>query len=164
MDLTRVSENTVRLAFKKGVVLLDPDTFPDAVIAIVTDDAGKYETTEDTLIIEGPGEYETKGIVVKGSRAEGAVVYELDSGEGKIMFAQSTSLAKLADEDEFDAVLIKVVEELDEAKVTSLSSGLTIIYGPAEFVPAKIRENTVTKINLKKKEELGANIVYLAKK
>lgn len=164
MDLTRFGAQSVRLSLKKGSVTIDSDTTPDSAIAIMTEEVGKYDTTDDVLIVEGPGEYESKGIVVKGSRVEGVTVYEIDSGDGKIMFALSSCLSKLSDEDEFDAVLIKAVDELDEAKIASLSSGLTIVYGDEALVPAKIKETTVYKINLKKKEELGANIVYLAKK
>ena len=114
MELQRITATTIKISSKKGIVLIDPDTTPDAAIAIMTEDEGNYDTTDDTLIIEGAGEYEAKGISVKGVRIADTLSYEIDTEDSKLLFALSTSLEKLVDKDEFDGVLIKVVNALDE--------------------------------------------------
>jgi hypothetical protein len=91
-------------------------------------------------------------------------VYTIDTGEGRVLVAQSSSIEKLADEDEFDAVIVKAVTPVDEAALAALSSKLVVVYGDEANVPETIKANRVAKINLKKKEELTSNVVYLEKK
>lgn len=164
MELQCITGTTIKISSKKGIILIDPDTTPEAAIAIMTQEEGSYETTNETLIIEGAGEYEAKGIVVKGIRVGQTPSYEIDTEDGKLLFALSSSLEKLTDEDEFDGVLIKVVDALDEGKLAAVTSGLIILYGDEANIPDGLKEHRVSKVNLKKKEELPGNILFLEKK
>ena len=164
MELQRITATTIKISSKKGIVLIDPDTTPDSAIAIMSEEEGNYETTDDTLIIEGAGEYEAKGISVKGVRIADTLSYEIDTEDSKLLFALSTSLEKLVDKDEFDGVLIKVVNALDEGKLAAVTSGLVILYGDEANIPDSLKQNKVSKVNLRKKEELPGNIIFLDKK
>lgn len=165
MELTSPQLNVLKINSKKGYVLVDPDTSEDAKIVILNDGSEKeLVQTEENLIIYGPGDFETAGILIKGARNDSETVYTVDTGEGRVLVAQSSSIAKLADEDEFDAVVIKAVGSVDEAVLASLSSKLIVVYGTEANIPDSIKANKVAKINLKKKEELPSIIVYLEKK
>ncbi len=144
---------------------MDPDTSEDAKVVILNDGSNKdLVQTEENLIIYGPGDFETAGILIKGVRPENETMYTVDSGEGRVLLAQSSSISKLTDEDEYDAVIVKAVTPVDEATLSALSSKLVIVYGDEANIPENIKANKVAKINLKKKEELTSNVVYLEKK
>lgn len=164
MELQRIAQNTIRISSKKGIILIDADLPPDASVVIMTNDEFIYPTTDDTLIIEGAGEYEAKGIVVKGIAVAGVTTFEIDTEDSKLLFARSASLEKLSDKDEFDCVLIKVESMLDEGKLAAVTSGLVVLYGDEANIPDSLKEHRVSKVNLKKKEELPGNILFLEKK
>lgn len=115
-------------------------------------------------MIYGPGDYEASGILIKGTRNDNQTMYSIDTGEGRILVVLSTSIAKLADEDDYDIVAVKAVTPIEESAVSSLSSNLVVVYGDEANIPDSLKEKKVAKVNLKKKEELGSNLVYLEKK
>lgn len=165
MELTSPSTNILKISSKKGYVLVDSDITDEAAIVVLSDNNTQGVKSEDgALIIQGPGEYEAKGIVVKGSRPDEDTTYIVDSGESTALLVSSSSIAKLSDEDDYDVVIVKADVPIDEAKLASLSSGLIVVYGDSNNIPEKVKETKSSKINLKKKEELGSNIVYLEKK
>lgn len=165
MELNSPQLNVLKINSKKGYILVDPDTSEDAKVVILNDGSNKdLVQTEENLIIYGPGDFETAGILIKGVRPENETMYTVDSGEGRVLLAQSSSISKLTDEDEYDAVIVKAVTPVDEATLSALSSKLVIVYGDEANIPENIKANKVAKINLKKKEELTSNVVYLEKK
>lgn len=165
MELTSPSTNTLKISTKRGYVLVDPDTSDDARIVILSDNFEKdLVQTDDNLIIYGPGDFEASGILIKGTRPENETMYSVDSGEGRLLVVMSSSIAKLADEDDYDAVVIKAVGPVEEALVTAISSKLVVVFGDASFVPDSVKAVSTPKINIRKIEELGSNVVYLEKK
>jgi hypothetical protein len=165
MELTAPSSLTLKITSKKGIVLVNPSFVDEAAIVIIDDNAPDIsEKYPETLVIYGPGEFESSGIMIKGTRPESDTMYVIDTGEGKILHAISTSIAKLSDEDDYDVVVIRAVSPVEEAELSALSSKLVVVYGDSENIPQAIKENTVNKINLRKKDELTSNVVYLEKK
>lgn len=165
MELTSPQIGTLKIQTKKGYVLIDPDTSDEAKIVILSDNSGKdVIQTESNLVIYGPGDFEASGILVKGSRPEDEAMYSIDTGEGRGLFVLSTSIAKLADEDDIDVVMVKAINPVDEAKLAALSTKLVVVYGDEANIPDTLRVGKVNKVNLKKPEELTSNVVYLEKK
>lgn len=165
MELTSPSNTTLKITSKKGVVLVNPSLVDTATIVIIDDnDTDISEKYPDSLVIYGPGEFEASGIMIKGTRSESGTMYVIDMGEGKMLHAISTSITKLSDEDDYDVVVVKAVGPVEEAQLSSLSSKLVVVYGDSENIPQAIKDNTVNKVNLKKKDELTSNVVYLKKK
>lgn len=165
MELSTPQVNVLKINSKKGYILIDPDTSEDAKIVILSDGSDKdLVQTDENLIIYGPGDFETAGILIKGVRLENETMYTIDTGDGRVLVVQSSSIAKLTDEDEYDAVIVKAITQVDEAALAALSSKLVVVYGDENFVPENIKTNKATKINLKKREELTSNVVYLEKK
>lgn len=164
MELTQPYQNTLKINGKKGYVLFNPQVAEEAKIVILDDNSDSSVFSDDTLCIYGPGEFEAGGIVVKGTRSEGSTMYEVENGEGRALHVLSDSIAKLTDEDDFDVVIIKAITPIEEAQLSSLSRGIIVVYGDLENVPEKVRESKVTKVSIRKKDELPGNIVFLEKK
>jgi hypothetical protein len=165
MELTSPALNTLKINSKRGYILVDPETSEDAKIIILSDSSEREITqTPENLVIYGPGDYEASGILLKGARTDNETTYSIDAGEGKVLIVQSTSIAKLTDEDDYDAVIVKAVSPVDEAALSALSAQLVVVYGDPINIPEALKANKVSKLNLKKKEELTSNVVYLEKK
>lgn len=165
MELSVPSLSTLKISTKKGYILIDPETGEDAKVVILSDGSTKdIMQTSDNLVIYGPGDFESSGILIKGVRNDFETMYSIDAGEGRVLVVQSTSISKLADEDDYDAVIIKAVNEIDDAALSAISSKLVVVYGENEFIPESIKANSSTKLNLKKIEDLVSNVVYLEKK
>ncbi len=165
MELTVPQLVTLKINTRKGYILVDPDAGEEAKVVILSDGSDKdIVQTPENLVIFGPGDFEASGILIKGTRNDYETMYSLDAGEGRVLVVQSTSISKLADEDDYDAVIVKVVSPVEEAALSAISSKLIVVYGDPEFIPEATKANKVNKINLKKIEDLSSNVVYLEKK
>ncbi len=165
MELTVPQLTTLKINTKKGYILVDPDAGEDAKVVILSDNSDKdIVQTPENLVIYGPGDFEASGILIKGTRNDFETMYSLDAGEGRVLVVQSTSISKLADEDDYDAVIVKAISNVDDAALSAISSKLVVVYGDPEFVPETVKANKFNKLNLKKIEELTSNVVYLEKK
>lgn len=165
MELTSPEINTLKINSKRGYILVDPQTSEDAKVIILSDGSDRdIIQTPENLVIFGPGDFEGSGILIKGSRPETETMYSIDSGEGRILLVSSSSISKLTDVDEYDAVVVKAVTSVDESALSALSSKRVIVYGDQSFIPETLLAGKVNKINLKKQEELSSNVVYLEKK
>ncbi len=165
MELSQPANSTLKINTKKGYILVDPDTSEEAKIVILSDDSEKdIVQTSDNLVIYGPGDYEASGILIKGTRNDFETMYSVDTGEGRVLVVQSGSISKLADEEDYDAVVVRSVSEVDEAALSAITSKLVVVYGDPSFIPEAVKANMVNKINLKKLDELTTNVVYLEKK
>lgn len=165
MELTSPVQNTLKVNTKNGYMLVDPDSSEDAKVIILSDDAKKeIIQTDDNLVIYGPGDFEASGILIKGSRIDDNTMYSIDADEGKLLVVLSSAITKLADEDDYDAVAVKVIGAVDEAELSAISSKLIVVYGDPAFIPETIKNNKSNKLNLKKLGELPSNVVYLEKK
>lgn len=165
MELTSPTLNTLKINSKRGYILVDPDTSEDAKVIILSDGSEKdIIQTPENLVIFGPGDFEGSGILIKGTRPESETMYSIDTGDGRVLVVQSTSISKLTDVDEYDAVIVKATATIDEAALAALSSKCVVVYGDPGFIPDTLLTNKTNKINLKKQEELSSNVVYLEKK
>lgn len=165
MELTTPQKNTLKINSKRGYILVDPDSSEDAKIIIQNDnDAPVIEQTSDNLVIYGPGDFESSGILIKGSRLDGGVSYSIDADDNRVLLAKSTSISKLTDEDDYDAVVVKAVEPVEESALSAISTKLVVVYGDENNIPDAIKQNKVNKINLRKTDDLGSNVIYLEKK
>ncbi len=165
MELTSPILDSLKINTKKGYILVDPDSSEDAKIIILSDGSDQeIQQNPENLVIYGPGDFEASGILIKGTRLEKETMYSVDTGEGKILIVLSTSIAKLADEDDFDVVVVKAVSPVEESALAAISSKLVVVYGDSANVPEAIKANKTNKLNLKKQEELTSNVIYLEKK
>lgn len=165
MELTSPRQNTLKINSKKGYILVDPDASEDAKIIILTDGSDDIiPQTPENLVIYGPGDFEASGILIKGTRPESETMYSIDSGDGRVLIVSSSSISKLTDVDDYDAIIVKAVGEVGDSTLAALSTQLVVVYGDEAFIPASLKEGKLNKINLKKKEELTTNVVYLEKK
>lgn len=162
MEITSISSKSIVISSKRGSVAIDIDeNFSDYQAVILTKEDGEIQS-EQTLLIEGPGEYETSGLYIKGTRQNSSTVYQIESPEGKVLFSPSGAIDKIQDSEYLDAIIIKVEGGVDDAKISSLS-GLVILFGDEKSMPDKLKEVRLPKVNLKRKDKISGNVVLLSK-
>ena len=162
MDLSKLSDTSLKIKLKKLTIVTDPEKKADAEVAIVT--AGVPDKTlydEYPLVIEGPGEYEKNGIYIKGERVGEGISYTIIDGTSQIHFAQSTALEKFKEED-IEVLIIKAVAKVDEGMLSSFSGSIVVVFGNPEFIqisPEVVKHTN--KITPKTREEFAGSIVIL---
>lgn len=162
MDLTKLSDLSLKIKLKKLTIVTDPEKKADAEVAIVT--AGVPDKTmydEYALVIEGPGEYEKNGIYIKGEKVGEGIAYTIIDGTSKIHFAESTALEKFKEED-IEVLIVKAVAKVDESTLSSFSGSIVAVYGNPEFIQIspEVAKHT-NKITSKTREEFAGSIVIL---
>lgn len=165
MEISRLQDLGVKIKTKTVTIALGAEA-PDAEVEIKMGDDSKYfEKSEgEKLVIKGPGDYEVRGVTISGERLDEDTIYRINDGQYTIVVTNSTSAAKIEiEEDEnVGAVVLRLNSKFDEGVAGPLSTSLMILYGEEANAPQKslVKKD---KVNLKKRDELESNIVFLSK-
>lgn len=162
MEITRLSNTSIRIKTKNATLVVDPVSKTEADAFLFTNASNKFES--ETLPIYGPGEFEVKGVSIRGEKIDNIVCYDLWDDSKKILILPSLSAAKSKEAAEYNAVVINISEKTDDALLSGVSSELVILYGDSSFIT--LDQNTVKKtekINLKKADEFKGFTVFLEK-
>lgn len=159
MEITRVSEQSIKIKGKQVSVLVNPlpgkiKTSADIVMFFervpeVFDSA----TVEGLkLVVEGPGEYEVGGVKITGERY-GDIYYYLISLDGlELIIAKGSTLARLKEflrEAQMACVLADMV--INQSMIAALNASVLLFYGE------KAEEN----VKALGKEDVGAVSKYI---
>lgn len=164
MEISKLNGISVKIKGKLASIIIDPLGKAEAEIVIATQDLDSLELSKVEgvrLVISGPGEYEVGGISISSKQLKTGVSYLiLDSA--KILFITSNELNEISDDEEFDAVLIKVVSPFSEDALGPIHTKCTVLYGNTELAAIKSEDSErATKINLKKTAEIQGKIFIL---
>lgn len=165
MEIGLSSPNSVKLKGKNATLITDPTTKVDADIIIATqplDSLNEAALANVRLIISGPGEYEAGGIGVTGKDTKGELLYHIFDNS-KIMFTTSNGIKSVPDDEEYDALLIKVIGVVKEDDFASINAKCVVLYGDIEqaAVNGENVEKT-SKVSLKKTAEITGKVFLLS--
>lgn len=166
MEISLLKDTSIKIKSKTCAVIVDPVSKTDGDVVILTNpadsliDAEKVESSKIT--IDGAGEYEIGGMSIT-IIDKGELLYSFYADSMKVLLLSESMLSKLKEEDEYNAIIVKVNEEVKDTVFSNLPSDLFIFYGDLEKVQLK-EENIkkVSKVNLKKKEEYEGSIILLS--
>ncbi len=119
-------------------------------------------SSDDAVLIYGPGEYEIGGIKMTGMRAEADMLYSLNVDGIDILLGKLQALSKMQHKlKEYDIVVV-LCDVIDNASfITSLASNVVVFYGEkaGEIASTFGKENlkTVNKYQVTK-EKLPAEV------
>lgn len=95
MEISRITDSSIKIKTKEATVLVDPTTKTDGEIVLLTS-PGDYTIPEDAkLVIEGPGEYEVNGIHVTGELNPTGLTFTLFDDQFRILLTNVTGVQKL---------------------------------------------------------------------
>lgn len=164
MEIQKISTSCIKIKGKNASVVVDPSGKTDAEIIISTQplDSLSIDKVEGhRLIISGPGEYEAGGISVTGKQQKSGFMYQIIESV-KIMLVSSDNISAVADDEEFDALIVKVVSGFKDDLLGPITRKCTVLYGDLNLAVVKTEgvENA-TKINLRKAQEISGKTFLL---
>ncbi|SRR5258706_5306141 len=131
MDFAILSENGIKIKGKQSLILVDSSSLKakapaDAILQLLS-----QNTPEDkVLLIQGPGEYETKGTKVTGARTDGEMWYEIIMEGVDILVARATTITRIKDKlRDFDVALIYADDVISQQALGVISPSVFIAYG-----------------------------------
>lgn len=165
MEISKVSSTSIKLKGKNASVVIDPSgkVEADVVIASSHKDSLAIDKVEGKrLVISGPGEYEVGGISITGKDTKGGVLYQLLEGV-KVLFAPSSALSYVPDDEDFDALIIKLSGEVSKDAFAPINSKCVVLLGDLSLTHMKADEvESVSKINLKKTAEISGKTFLIS--
>lgn len=163
MEVHSISENSIRIKTKNLTIVTDPEKTIEADVYLYTHPTSTYpDGSEDLLSIEGPGDYETRGVSIRGVATKNGLYYIIHD-DGKILLAATSTVPGLDEaEEEYDAVVLKVVDNIDEKIMGTFSGSAVLLYGETSLVSlGNATSQKQPKVNLKKKEEFVGTPILL---
>ncbi len=135
MDVTLLSENSIKIKGKKASLIVDPQAkTPKNTADIILSLKGEIDPSrvdEYRLIIDDDGEYEVGSVKVTGqSKGDLGIFYNINIDNIQVIIAKVSTLEKLTDTgSEAEVAILNVDSVLNEAIVASLESKIIILYG-----------------------------------
>jgi len=164
MEISLLKKGSIKIKSKNALLTVDPVEKNEADIYFNMAPSPLAPNTYDpSLLIQGPGEYEVKGVSVHGKGIEKEVIYTILADSMKVMLLSSNAVNQVKDADEVAAIIIKVESEIKDSILSLSSTSLLIFYGDTDLV--KLSDDKVTKstkVNLKKREELAGSAIILS--
>lgn len=164
MEISYLSPDSIKIKGKNASIVFDPNTKTDAEIIIATKALGALEIEKVSgtrLIISGQGEYEVGGISVSGKRVKDSFVFTITEGM-KIIVANSSTVQELADDEEFDAVVIHVTEPFSGDSLGPVNAKSIVLYGDLALAKTDSEnQERTSKVNLKKTSEVQGKTFLL---
>lgn len=164
MEIQKLTENSIKIKGKNASIVVDPSGKTEAEIIIATqpDSLLTLDKVEgQRLIISGPGEYEAGGISVTGKQLKSAMpagrqgfMYQITEGS-KIMLVSSDNISSVPDDEEFDALIVKVISDFKSDLLGPITRKCTVFYGSLNLASIKAENlENASKINLRKTQEV----------
>lgn len=162
MEIARLSGSSIRIKTKNAILVIDPQPKTEADAYLFTSTSNKFGS--ETLSIYGPGEFEVKGVSIKGEKVEDFVCYDFLDESKRILVLPNLEAAKSRETEEYDAVIVNISQKTDDSLLSNIGSELLILYGDSSLIT--LDQNSVKKtekINLKKADEFKGFTVFLEK-
>src|SRR5438874_1011043 len=130
MEISKITDNSIKVKTKNVSVVIDPTTKTDADIVIITaGNVDEFMIPENTkLVIEGPGDYEVGGISVTGEKMGEEMLYTLFDDQFRVILAPLSLISKIREDDDSDAVIIHAVGPVTKKDLSTLSSDVLLVY------------------------------------
>lgn len=139
MEITYLGQNTLRIKSKRTVFVVDPNdkvqrSLQDKQIysaaILLNNQFDQTNGNPETVIINGPGEFEFGGVKMNASRHEGDIVYNPIVDGIDIIFGKLSSLEKAQHKLKEQHIVVAYADSISNASfITSLASNVIIFYG-----------------------------------
>ncbi len=151
MEILALSDKSFRIKGKQTTLVINPmdksAVFDAAVVFDIPQ--GVLKLKDETLTIDGPGEYEVGGLKITGLRLDEAIAYIFSVDDLRIILLDNRTLAKFhAKLPDVNLVVIMVVSDDDLSNATNVAGSAVLYYGEkAEEVVTKFIKEGVSRTN-----------------
>lgn len=130
MEIAIVNKTSLRIKGKTATFTVNPHEATGANAALMLDDAIYLLSTEETVVLQGPGEYEVGGVKITGTRADKGVYYSMNMEGLDIVVGKIDTLSSAQHKLKEHMVVISLCDEqADAAFLTSLALNAVLFYG-----------------------------------
>ncbi len=131
MEITTLPKGALKIKGKHATLAINPQdrSTYNGIIALGKSPE-EISNQEDTVIINGPGEYEVGGIKITGLRNEGDTIYSFIVDRVEILLGQLKSLEKMQHKLKEHNVVVAIADSVVNPEfATSLASNVLIFSG-----------------------------------
>jgi len=133
MEITKLTKNALRLKGKKSTLVfdvLDTKKIEANAFLYLTENALEASFGNESLLINGSGEYEVSGVKISATQSGEEIAYEMLFDGMKILLVSSTALLRMKDKiDEQNVVVLFANEALDQSALTNVAPTVVVCYG-----------------------------------
>lgn len=170
MDIVIVGNQSIKIKGKQATFLVDPTkdmskTSADAIVLLNGREKTDVSKVADyRIIINGPGGYEVGGVKISGTKTPKGILYRLTIDNINVILGSAVD-AKMEGFDVCDVAIVNTNNDFNEAFVTAMEPGITVLYGEKKKESAKalgventtlVPRITVAKDKLPEKMEIVA--------
>jgi hypothetical protein len=166
MEISRLSDTSIKIKTKTAVLVVDPDTKIEAeiVLHITPFEDGENLVSNKKIVIDGPGDYEVMDVAITGTAYGDFMGYTIDDDTTRIIIVPSHAIDKVKDEEGYSALVVKAVAAVDIEKITSFVPDICIVMGDPMLLDHITDTKKLPKINVRKVDEtLKGQVVVLQK-
>lgn len=131
MEIALLKNDSLRIKGKNAVLIVDSQEKADCNASLtLTREANRKEISDSTVIISGPGEYETGGVKITATQNESGLIYNISVDSVSLLLGEITTLEKLQQKlKEANILIVNCNNEMDASFVTGLVTNVIIFYG-----------------------------------
>lgn len=148
MEITFLQKSGLRIKGKTATFFVNPEgsIAADAVLLLHPD---ADFSTEESVILQGAGEYEIGGVKITGMRNEKGVLYSMNLDGMDIVVGTISLLSSMQHKlKEYNVVIVDCDETIDASFLTSLAINAVLFYGvTAQGVAEGFEKEKLQKIN-----------------
>jgi hypothetical protein len=132
MEIALLSKGTLRIKEKNAMLVVDPHEKEQvgANGIILLEYSSQTGLNDESVILNGPGEYEVAGIKISGTKKDRDTIYSLRIEGVEVLLGQLHALEKMQHKlQEHNVVIVQCSSEGSPSFLTSLASNVIILYG-----------------------------------
>lgn len=131
MEIAILPKNSLRIKGKNAQLAIDPqDKNESNAVLVFSIPQEKINSKDSEVVINGPGEYETGGIKITGTKNEEDLVYSMIVDSVSILLGKVSTLEKLHNKlKEANILVVNCDVASDAAFLTSLVVNVMLLYG-----------------------------------
>lgn len=129
MEIGLLQKSALRIKGKSATFVVNPQDASTANAVLMLDSASTY-TSEETVVLQGAGEYEIGGVKITGLKNDTNVVYSLNLEGLELIVGSLKTLAALQHKTKEHYIVMVLCNEVGDASfLTSLAVNAVVFYG-----------------------------------
>jgi hypothetical protein len=137
MEIALLPKSVLRVKGKTATFVFNPQT-PVAANAVFLFEPGVEYTSDETVVLNGAGEYEIGGVKITGLRNEKSVLYSMNIDGIEVVAGSITLLSAMQHKlKEHNVVVVNCDETVDASFLTSLAINAVLFCGENASVVAQ---------------------------
>ncbi len=163
MDVVRISDTSIKIKGKNSTFIVNPSGKIDTEVLVFTKKPTDYSGFASLLVIDGPGDFETAGMSIKGEKAGDQTSFDFFEDNQRLLVISASGLSAVKETEGYTATVVIADEKVGD-NISSVTSDVVAIVGSEDNLPVD-RSNIkkTDKLNLKKTDEFKGFVVHLSK-